>query len=79
MGREKAQASAGHVYSLNIPAKLIYMQPEFALTDSIFSRVCDSKLRIIHMLEVYEKAYRLYVDTYKIMSNASELRQAVID
>ena len=46
---------------------------------SIISRVCDSKLRIIHMLEVYEKAYRLYVDTYKIMSNASELRQAVID
>ena len=27
VGREKALASAGHVYSLNIPEKLIYMQP----------------------------------------------------
>ena len=25
VGREKALASAGHVYSLNIPEKLIYM------------------------------------------------------
>ena len=33
---------------------------------SIFSRVCDSKLRIIQMLEVYERAYRFYVVTYKI-------------
>ena len=34
MGREKALASAGHVYSLNIPEKLIYMQPDgFALTE----------------------------------------------
>ena len=33
---------------------------------SIFSRVCDSKLCIIQMLEVYERAYRLYVVTYKI-------------
>ena len=34
VGREKALASAGHVYSLNIPAKLIYMQPAgFALTE----------------------------------------------
>ena len=34
VGREKALASAGHVYSLNIPEKLIYMQPAgFALTD----------------------------------------------
>ena len=33
-GREKALASAGHVYSLNIPEKLIYMQPAgFALTE----------------------------------------------
>ena len=32
----------------------------------IFSRVCDSKLCIIQMLEVYERAYRLYVVTYKI-------------
>ena len=32
--REKALASAGHVYSLNIPEKLIYMQPTaFALTE----------------------------------------------
>ena len=32
VGREKALASAGHVYSLNIPEKLIYMQPAgFAL------------------------------------------------
>ena len=58
VGREKALASAGHVYSLNIPEKLIKlinMQPAgFALTEvewkiitsrtmSIFSRVCDSK------------------------------------
>ena len=27
VGREKALASAGHVYSLNIPEKPIYMQP----------------------------------------------------
>ena len=27
VGPEKALASAGHVYSLNIPEKLIYMQP----------------------------------------------------
>ena len=33
---------------------------------SIFSRVCDSKLCIIQMLEVYERAYRFYVVTYKI-------------
>ena len=26
-GREKALASAGHVHSVNIPEKLIYMQP----------------------------------------------------
>ena len=33
-GREKTLASAGHVYSLNIPGKLIYMQPAgFALTE----------------------------------------------
>ena len=32
VGREKALASAGHVHSLNIPEKLIYMQPAgFAL------------------------------------------------
>ena len=31
---EKALASAGHVHSLNIPEKLIYMQPAgFALTE----------------------------------------------
>ena len=30
----KALASAGHVYTLNIPEKLIYMQPAgFALTE----------------------------------------------
>ena len=34
VGREKALASAGHVYSLNIPEKLIYMQPAgFTLTE----------------------------------------------
>ena len=34
MGREKALASAGHVDSLNILEKLIYMQPAgFALTE----------------------------------------------
>ena len=34
VGREKALASAGHVFSLNIPEKLIYMQPAgFALTE----------------------------------------------
>ena len=34
VGREKALASAGHVYSLNIPEKLIYMQPTgFALAE----------------------------------------------
>ena len=34
VGREKAPASAGHVHSLNIPEKLIYMQPAgFALTE----------------------------------------------
>ena len=27
VGREKALASAGHVHSLNIPEKLIYVQP----------------------------------------------------
>ena len=59
VGQEKALASAGHVHSLNIPEKLIYMQPAgFALTEversniennniancmSIFSRVCDSR------------------------------------
>ena len=33
-GKLKALASAGHVYSLNIPEKLIYMQPDgFALTE----------------------------------------------
>ena len=33
VGREKALASAGHMYSPNIPEKLIYMQPAgFALT-----------------------------------------------
>ena len=34
VGRENALASAGHVYTLNIPEKLIYMQPAgFALTE----------------------------------------------
>ena len=34
VGREKALASAGHVQSLNIPEKLIYLQPAgFALTE----------------------------------------------
>ena len=34
VGREKALASAGHVHSVNIPEKLIYMQPAgFALTE----------------------------------------------
>ena len=34
VGREKALASAGHVYSLNIPEKQIYMHPVgFALTE----------------------------------------------
>ena len=34
VGREKAMASAGHVHSLNIPAKFIHMQPAgFALTE----------------------------------------------
>ena len=34
VGREKAMASAGHVHSLNIPEKLIHMQPAgFALTE----------------------------------------------
>ena len=34
VGREKALASAGHVHSLNVPEKLIYMQPAgFALTE----------------------------------------------
>ena len=34
VGREKALASAGHVHSLNIPEKLIYMKPaRFALTE----------------------------------------------
>ena len=34
VGREKALASAGHVRNLNIPEKLIYMQPAgFALTE----------------------------------------------
>ena len=34
VGREKALASAGQVYSQNIPEKLIYMQPAgFALTE----------------------------------------------
>ena len=34
VGQEKALASAGHVYSLNILEKLIYMQPAgFALTE----------------------------------------------
>ena len=34
VGREKALASAGLVYSLNIPEKLIYMRPAgFALTE----------------------------------------------
>ena len=34
VGREKALASAGHVHSLNIPEKLIYMQPAgFALKE----------------------------------------------
>ena len=51
-GAGKGLASAGHVYSLNIPEKLIYMQPAgFALTEVegssnekiITSRVCDSK------------------------------------
>ena len=33
-GAGKALASAGHVYNLNIPEKLIYMQPDgFALTE----------------------------------------------
>ena len=42
VGREKALASAGHVHSLNIPEKLIYLQPA-SQTMSIFSRVWDSK------------------------------------
>ena len=34
VGREKALASAGHVHSLSIPEKLIYMQTAgFALTE----------------------------------------------
>ena len=34
VGREKALASAGHVHSLNIPEKLIYILPaSFALTE----------------------------------------------
>ena len=38
VGREKALASAGHVQSLNIPEKLIYIQPVgFALTEVVRS------------------------------------------
>ena len=33
---------------------------------SIFSGACDSKLRLIQMLEVYERVYRLYFVRYKI-------------
>ena len=86
-GWEKALASAGHVYSLNIPEKLIYMQSAgFALTEvegsnngnnnianyvNIFECVRVKSLRsissrIIQMLQVYARAYRLYVVTYKI-------------
>ena len=50
VGREKALASAGHVHSLNILEKLIYMQPAgFALTEversnnGKYLRLCDSK------------------------------------
>ena len=33
VGREKALASAGHVHSLNIPEKLIYLQPAWIGAD----------------------------------------------
>ena len=100
MGREKALASAGHVHSLNIPEKLIFMQPAgFALTEvdgatmkkiltsqtmSIFSRVCDAKAKDPFncvLFKCYKFMKGLPTLRYHIqnMSNASELRQAVIE
>ena len=70
-GAGKALASAGHVYSLNIPEKLIYMQPAgFALTEgsnnkTITSRMCQyfrvcviQKLKI-HLIAQYSNATSL--------------------
>ena len=71
VGREKALASAGHVHSLNIPEKLIYVQPA-SQTMSIFSRVWDSKAQdpfnwaLFKCYKFCERAYRLYVVTHKI-------------
>ena len=62
VGWEKALASAGHVHSLNIPEKLIYMQPVgFALTE------VEKKLKIhklsqklkIHLIAYYSNATSL--------------------
>ena len=53
VGWEKALASAGHVHSLNIPEKLIYMQPVgFALTE------VEKKLKI-HLIAYYSNATSL--------------------
>ena len=77
VGREKALASAGHVYSLNIPEKLIYMQPAGFCADRsrteqqwkiitsrtmlIFSRVCAVQKLKIHLFAYYSNASKLYV------------------
>ena len=78
VGRDKALASAGHVYSLNIPEKLIYMQPAGLAPENnnianyvdIFACVRFKSLRSIQLriiqMRVFERAYRLYVVTYKI-------------
>ena len=73
VGREKALASAGHVYSLNIPEKLIYMQPAgFALTEGSnngkywhrelcqYFRVCAIQKLKIHLIAHYSNARSLW-------------------
>ena len=74
MGWETALASAGHVHSLNIPEKLIYVQPSgFALTEvegsnngkykhrklCQYFRVCEIQKLKIHLIVHYSNAISL--------------------
>ena len=74
MGREKALASAGHVHSLNIPEKVIYVQPAgFALTEveesnngkyqhrklCQYFRVCEIQKLKSHLIVHYSNAISL--------------------
>ena len=63
VGREKALASAGHVHSLSIPEKLIYMQP--AATHPFFKgKALGMRLRVARISDDYFESLLLRQSIY---------------